>query len=119
MVEALHAQFVQRFQAELYAPSKPVNIAFRACMKLLEDYKLSYKVKYANPKIFLVHKANRGGLGLNPYNCHSNAASIFSVGADMNDPDGVVAFGLAPGGEHRDALITAGVVIAKQSQHIG
>ena len=90
-------EFVKQFTAELNAV-KPVNSKLQACLKLLHTFKISYVLKKANPNLFLVHKANRGGLGLSPYNVHKNAATIKSVGANKNKLDASVAIELAPSG---------------------
>ena len=41
----------------------PPNIKLKACMQIMGEHKLLHKLTNVNPKLFLVHKANRGGLG--------------------------------------------------------
>ena len=60
----------------------PQNIKLKDCLQIMAEHKLLYKLQNVNPKLFFVHKANRGGLGFSPFNCHRNAATIFSVGGD-------------------------------------
>eukprot|EP00959_Pyramimonas_sp_CCMP1952_P124050 2593648-Pyramimonas_sp.AAC.1 len=47
-----------------------------------------------NSKHVLCHPKNRGSLGLNPYNCHLNLASVHRhrVGANPAELHGAVAF---------------------------
>ena len=56
-------------------------------------------VKAVHPSLFLVHKANRGGLGLSPFSVHKNASAIASVGANKSKLDCAFAIELAPNGE--------------------
>ena len=45
----------------------PPNIKLKDCMQIMAEHNLLYKLPHVNPKLFFVHKANRGGLGLNPF----------------------------------------------------
>ena len=54
----------------------PPNIKLKDCLQIMAEHKLLYKLPNVNPKLFFVHKANRGGLGLSPLNCHRNAAQL-------------------------------------------
>ena len=78
---ALDETFKFKFQLELDQTSKSPWMKFEALMSLLREYKIAYKLEAVKPKLFMVHKGNKGGMGLSPYNAHRNAATIFSVGA--------------------------------------
>ena len=88
--------FESKFEAVLNNPTKPVDSKLQELLFLMEEYKISYKLVKVNPKFFFVHKANRGGLGLNPYNAHKNATKIYSVGANLKHLVAAVAEGYSP-----------------------
>ena len=76
----------------------PPNIKLKDCLQIMAEHELLYKLPNANPKLFFVHKANRGGLGLSPLNCHRNAATIVRVGGDMKALVNALACELPPVG---------------------
>ena len=55
-----------------------------------EKNNLMYK-DVLHSKFVLCHPKNRGSLGLNPYNCHLNLASVYRVGANPAELHGAVA----------------------------
>ena len=93
----LDPSFEKAFKSKLHENLAP-NLKLRDCLQQLGDWKISYNLKDVNPKVFFVHKANRGGLGLNPYNVHKNAANIITVGADRKALGNALACELAPAG---------------------
>ena len=46
----------------------PPNIKLKECLQIMNEHKLLNKLQNVNPTLFFVHKANRGGLGLSPFN---------------------------------------------------
>ena len=76
----------------------PPNIKLKDCMQIMAEHKLLYKLPNVNPKLFFVHRANRGGLGLSPFNCHRNAATIVRVGGDRKALVNALACELPPVG---------------------
>ena len=55
----------------------------------------------------LCHPKNRGSLGLNPYNCNLNLASVHRVGANPAELHGAVAFEISAKKPMADAEIRA------------
>ena len=53
----------------------PPNIKLKDCLHILAEHKLLYRLPKVNPKLFVVHTANRCGLGLSPFNCSNNCQS--------------------------------------------
>ena len=54
---------------------------------LVDDVVGTNKVSYNQllpPGVVLVSPANRGGLGVNPYNVHKTGKTIYKVGPDMS-----------------------------------
>ena len=100
---------------ELLDRVMPVNQKWLACCKLLKDFKISYKLEKGLPKDFLVHLANRGGLGLNWHNAHKNGAVIFSVGADKSQLQAAFAFELGPSGTKRDQHMQFNLKLVEKS----
>ncbi len=97
----LTEEFKAKFQLELGDASKSPSVKFATLMCMLRDHKICYKQTYVPPKLLLVHKANRGELGLSPNNAHKNAAAIYSVGANKQKLGAAVAIALAPCGQPR------------------
>ena len=98
--------FEKAFQAKLDATLAP-NLKLKELMKLMSDDKIIHTLPKVNPKLFCVHRMNRGGLGLSPFNVHRNAATIFSVGGDRRALGAALAIELAPSGN------------PKREEHIG
>ena len=112
---ALDETFKFKFQLELDQTSKSPWMKFEALMSLLREYKIAYKLEAVKPKLFMVHKGNRGGLGLSPYNAHRNAATIFSVGANKKKLDAAFAMELAPSGTQRESNIRFNEILVARS----
>ena len=67
-------------------------------LDLLAQHNISYELREAKVELFLVHKKNRGGLLINPYNSHRNLCSIVQCGANEKELHSSVAFELPPSG---------------------
>ena len=64
----------------------------------LSAHNISFEIPEAKVEQFLVHKKNRGGLLINPYNSHRNLCSISTCGANEKELHSSVAFELPPVG---------------------
>ena len=94
---SFNPKFEEAFTAKLDENLAP-NLKLKDLLQILAEHKITHKQKGVNPKLFFVHKANRGGLGLSQFNCHKNAATIFSVGGDRKALGAALACELAPAG---------------------
>ena len=89
-------EFARDFQ-NILDSIQPVDSKCHECMALMKKWNITYKLVDASPSLFLVHKGNRGGLGLSPYDAHRNAASIRAAGASKAQAEmAAVAIELAP-----------------------
>ena len=73
---------------------------FNKAMRLLESQNIPYKVRLFCWEV-LVHKDNRGGLGLNPFDVHKNIKTVKQIGADRDELRKATAFELAQTGPSR------------------
>ena len=78
----------------------------------LLDAGLAYEQELG-PEHSLVHPQNRGGTGINAFNCHSKGAVICSTGADLSQLAGSVAFETNPKTKQKQVSFTAS--LAKES----
>jgi len=74
----------------------------KAC---LSENKLMWKETEVDPKLFLPHKNNRGGLLLSPHNVHRNAAKILASGANMANLTNALCVEMPAAGPARAAHI--------------
>ena len=65
---------------------------WNAIQELLLKNKVAYKLEAVKCDQFIVHPANRGGLGLNPFEVHRIGANIKRTGADLSLLSKAVAF---------------------------
>ena len=94
--------FKAEFQAAL-AAKVPEGEIYGNCIKILFDHKLAYELADINPRFFLTHKENRGGLMLSPHNAHRNATRLFlSKAADKKYLVNAVCFELPASGPLRE-----------------
>ena len=75
-INLLHS-LKEKIIAALGNVSNSPGVKIEELMKLLRRYKITYKLQNLHCINFFVHKANRSGLGLSPFNVHQNAAKIF------------------------------------------
>ena len=110
------AAFDQEFTAALAARGAPEGEVYGNCMKILEKYKLCYHLENVNPRFFLTHRHNRGGLMLSPHNAHRNATRLFlSKAADKKQLVNAVCFELPPSGETRAMHLDANEKLISRS----
>ena len=99
--------FDVEFRAALSARG-PEGEVYGNCLKILEKYKLAYKLDAVKPKFFLTHKFNRGGLMLSPHTAHRNATRLFlSKAADKKQLVNAVCFELPLSGATRASHLQA------------
>ena len=67
------------------------NLKFDALMKLLKEHHIAYDLTKVKCDRFLVHKCNRGGLGLDRYTVHKCGANILQFGANKDKLDAAYA----------------------------
>ena len=80
----MSAEFVKEFGICLAKTGIPPNQHFAELVEILKAHKMCYSSSGPlNPKLFLTHSKNRGGLLLSPHNAHKNAANIAAAGADI------------------------------------
>ena len=103
------AEFQKDFEADLKL-KKQGNEVLQACMKTSTEHQ-----SIIEPKYFLVHKYNRGGLMLSPHNVHRNASNIARVGADLKQLTNAVCIELCSGGPQREDNITANRCLVDRS----
>ena len=84
--------------------TEPILSRLKAAMELLENKNLVTH-QMVNSGQILCHMANRGGLGLNPYNTHKVGARVQSIGADENYLD-TVLFSMPPHGPMAEQTIS-------------
>ena len=82
-MEKLPPEFVGEFQKVLGQRHPKTNEHLDKLLESLDKHKLLYTIEKVNPKFFITHKGNRGGLLLSPHNVHRNAARIHRCGADL------------------------------------
>ncbi|CAL1163817.1 unnamed protein product [Cladocopium goreaui] len=87
-------------------------VQWKGIEKILLDAGLAYEQELG-PEHFLVHPQNRGGTGINAFNCHSKGAVICSTGADLSQLAGSVAFETNPKTKQKQVSFTAS--LAKES----
>ena len=106
---AQQASFDKEFKAALAARgANTEGEIYSNCMKVLEKFKLVYKLESVHPRFFLTHKYNRGGLMLSPHNAHRNAEKLYlSRAADKTQLINAVCFELPPSGATRDMHVEA------------
>ena len=63
--------------------SMPILNRLDVVFRLLMADNLLQVAQFAHPSEVLCHQANRGGLGLNPYNVHRVGAKVQRVGANL------------------------------------
>ena len=114
MSSLITAEFKKEFEADLKL-KKPANEVLQACMKTLFEHNLCYQ-SVIEPKYFLVHKHNRGGLMLSPHNVHRNAANIARVGADLKQLTNAVCIELSSDGPQRETNIAANRRLIEKSE---
>lgn len=98
--------FIEEFSSELKKQGMPPNKHFAALVTILKKHKMCYSAKSLNPRLFLTHVKNRGGLLLSPHNAHKNAASIKAAGADIEALTNAWCFELAHDGDIRQETIS-------------
>ena len=91
-------------------------VQWKGIEKILLDAGLAYEQELG-PERFLVHPQNRGGTGINAFNCHSKGAAICSTGADLSQFAGSVAFETNPKTKQKQVSFTAS--LAKESDGLG
>ena len=100
--------FDQEFAKALSARGVPEGEIYGNCIKILDKYKLAYKLQTVHPRFFLTHMANRGGLMLSPHNAHRNATRLYlSKAADKKQLVNAVCFELAASGKTRELHLQA------------
>jgi len=98
-------QFMQEFGDCLKQKGLPPNKNFAELVDMLHQHKMCYKASPLNPKVFLTHSKNRGGLLLSPHNAHKNAASIAAAGADIDALTNAWCIELPMDGPKRNEII--------------
>lgn len=107
--------FIEEFSSELKKQGTPPNQHFAELVKIMKKHKMCYNVKSLNPKLFLTHVKNRGGLLLSPHNAHKNAASIKAAGADIEALTNAWCFELAHDGDIRQETVSKNDRLVKSS----
>ena len=72
----------------LVAESHTIGSGARIRWNKIKDLFLAARLAHTavlHPSLILCHPANRGGLGLNAYNCHSLVKNIGRVGCDFSE----------------------------------
>ena len=87
-------------------------VQWKSIEKILLSAGLAYEQELG-PEHFLVHPQNRGGTGINAFNCHSKGAVICNTGADLSQLAGAVAFEINPKTKQDQVSFTA--ALAKES----
>ena len=77
---------------------------WNAIQDLLLKHKVAYTLESVKRDQFLVHPANRGGLGLNPHEVHRIGQNIKRTGADLDLLSKAVAFELPNFEPQRDPI---------------
>jgi hypothetical protein len=98
--------FKTEFAKILEQKNIEANVILQQALACLKKHNLLYKLEI-ECKYFLVHKSNRGGLMLSPFNVHRNAAKIKRAGADMKELRNAVCIELAPCGKLREEQLKA------------
>ena len=94
--------FELEFQKLLDMKNVKANDHFQLFTTCLRKHNLVYTVEKANPKLFLTHFSNRGGLLLSPHNVHRNAGRIHKCGADIKQLNNAFCIELATNGKVRE-----------------
>ena len=101
-----HSKITNSFQLEfqklLDLKNVKANEHFQLLTTCLRKHNLVYTVEKANPKFFLTHFSNRGGLLLSPHNVHRNAGRIHKCGADIRQLNNAFCIELATNGKVRE-----------------
>ena len=114
--EKMSDEFCSAFRKVIANPDgKAVNTVFKDGMDLLRKQKLVQRVPM-KAKSLLTHPENRGRLMLSPFNCHRNAATIFSVGGDLKQLSNATAFQMPPSGPRRLEVLQANQSLIERSK---
>ena len=100
----MSAAFRAEFRASINKKDLVPNEHFAALVDVLQSHNMCYSIK-AQPRLFLTHVKNRGGLLLSPHNVHKNAAGIKAAGADLTQLGNAWATELADSGPLRKLMI--------------
>ena len=93
-MEKLPSEFAAEFRQVLSQRHSKANEHLDQLLECLDQHKLLYIVEKVNPRFFITHKGNRGGLLLSPHNVHRNAARIQRAGADLKQLSNAVCIEL-------------------------
>ena len=100
--------FKQEFRVAIkWTKGSTTNGRYLAGVEIMEKHGLCYTLGPLEPRFFLTHKDNRGGLVLSPFNAHRKAATIFSTGADPSQLINAVCMELSVSGKRREQHIAA------------
>ena len=78
----------------LIAAKMPINVKWGEIRRVFADAKISYRI-IAHTDQMLCHPCNRGGLGINGFRAHRNAAKVYRIGGDMQELHKAAAFELS------------------------
>ena len=109
--------FRAEFRASLNKKGLVPNEHFAALVDVLQGHNMCYSIK-AQPRLFLTHVKNRGGLLLSPHNVHKNAAGIKAAGADLTQLGNAWATELADSGPSRKLTIEKNTSLIQRSERI-
>ena len=101
MSSVFRAEFAECLKDRSMAP----NEHFASLTYILKKHGHCYTVPRVEPKCFLTHVKNRGGLLLSPHNSHHNAALIKAAGADLSQLSNAWAVEIAPSGANRQKVL--------------
>ena len=114
-----HSKITKGFQVEfqklLDMKNVKANEHFQLLITCLREHNLVYTVEKVNPKYFLTHYSNRGGLLLSPHNVHRNAGRIHKCGADTKQLNNAVCIELAANGKVREEHLKKNDMLIKRS----
>ena len=108
-------EFRDEFSKLLELKDKSANEQLQLLVGCLKAHKMIYMVENIEPKFFMTHKANRGGLLLSPHNVHRNGARIAKVGADFKQLTNALCMELSELGPLRDEHIAANATLIARS----
>ena len=81
--------------------------------KILLSNGLAYKQELP-PELFVVHPSNRGGFGINAWNCHAKGSMICAMGADLSQLTGSVAFEMSAAKKDEQIKFTKDLALASE-----
>ena len=111
----LDAAFRKAFSELLDQKHVKPNTHFEQLIACLDQHNHMYVVKHIDPKFFMTHQANRGGLLLSPHNVHRNGARIKLAGADLKQLSNAYCIELAASGTTRNEHIAKNKLLIERA----